>query len=120
MAARQAAQQAMAGITFTNRLSDMQVVARHAYALTFEREYVEQWEQQRGGGMWDGRTTETHELEEDGEDASAELRSRSVAFQGAPSKLTCCQANDQLRLGVLAGARPDRLDDLGKEEVSCF
>ena len=46
----------------------MQVVARHAYALTYEREYVEQWEEQLGQGMWGGKGPETHEDGEDGED----------------------------------------------------
>ena len=74
-AARQAAQQAVQGITFTSRFGDMQIVARHAYALTFEREYVEQWEEQLSKGLWGGRSAETHEM--DGDDAEKEqLRSR--------------------------------------------
>jgi len=50
----------------------MQMVARHAYALTFEREHVEKWEREFTNGMWGGVILET----EEGEDARAELRPR--------------------------------------------
>lgn len=30
----------------------MQVVARHAYALTFERDHVEQWAREQHEGLW--------------------------------------------------------------------
>lgn len=36
---------ALEGIKLSTSLTPLQVVARHAYALTFEKEYVEDWEQ---------------------------------------------------------------------------
>ncbi len=46
------------------------MVARHAYALTFEKEYVQQWEDQLSKGLWGGKTAETHEVtDEEGRDA---------------------------------------------------
>jgi len=44
VAARETAQEAIANISFTGSLNEMQTVARHAYALTYEREYVLEWE----------------------------------------------------------------------------
>jgi len=76
MAARQAAQQAIHGIIFTTRLTNMQMVARHAYALTFEREYVEQWEAQLSKGMWGGKGPETHERGVDEDEEREDLRPR--------------------------------------------
>ena len=77
IAARQGAQQAIQGITFKTRLNEMQVVARHAYAMTFEKEFVEQWEEQLSRGMWGGKGPETHELlEQDRVDAQEALRPR--------------------------------------------
>ena len=64
MAAREDAQRAIESITFTTRLTNMQVVARHAYALTFEREYVDQWEAQQSRGECGGMAPDTHELDE--------------------------------------------------------
>ncbi|ORY35716.1 RNA dependent RNA polymerase-domain-containing protein [Naematelia encephala] len=42
--AREAAKEAIEGISFTTNLTGMQVVARHAYALTYERVHVEAWQ----------------------------------------------------------------------------
>jgi len=36
----------------------MQVVARHAYALTFEKEHVMEWERELSKGMWGGQGSE--------------------------------------------------------------
>lgn len=52
------------GLTFTGALDPMQVMARHAYALTYEREHVEQWEAQRNKGMWGGHDAGEAEEEE--------------------------------------------------------
>lgn len=49
---------AVQGTTFRTRHSAAQVVARHCYALTYEREYVEAWEENQRQGF----------LEEEGED----------------------------------------------------
>ncbi|RXK35060.1 hypothetical protein M231_07680 [Tremella mesenterica] len=48
----------------TTRLTPIQVIARHCYALTYEREYVMEWEEalKKGGGEW-GEPVD----EEDGE-----------------------------------------------------
>jgi RNA-dependent RNA polymerase len=75
MTAREAAQHAVRNITFTNRLTDLQLIARHAYALTFEKEYVEQWEEQLRQGMWGGRGADTHEYVDDRDEV---LRPRSA------------------------------------------
>ena len=42
-------------ITFKTKLSPAQVVARHCYAQTYEKKYVEEWEEQLRNGMWGGR-----------------------------------------------------------------
>lgn len=43
--ARQAAVAAMEQFHFkSSEFSAMQIIARHAYALTFEKDYVEEWE----------------------------------------------------------------------------
>ncbi len=42
----------------------MQVVARHAYALTYEREYVQQWAEEQMAGQWGGDHVED-DLEHD-------------------------------------------------------
>ncbi|WVQ95053.1 hypothetical protein IAU59_002145 [Kwoniella sp. CBS 9459] len=52
--ARGFAMEAVANIEFKTRLTPAQLVARHAYALTYEKEYVEEWERQRIAGTWDG------------------------------------------------------------------
>ncbi|OCF31540.1 RNA-dependent RNA polymerase 1 [Kwoniella heveanensis BCC8398] len=52
--ARAFAMEAVANIEFKTRLTPAQLVARHAYALTYEKEYVEEWERQRSAGVWDG------------------------------------------------------------------
>jgi len=38
--------------SFNGTLSKEQVVARHCYALTYEKEYVDQWESQLKAGHW--------------------------------------------------------------------
>jgi RNA-dependent RNA polymerase len=43
---------AIEGLTFKTSLSKEQVVARHCYALTYEKEFVEEWESQLKAGMW--------------------------------------------------------------------
>ena len=51
----------------------MQVIARHAYALTYEREYVEKWEQeQQQNGDWGANV----QWDEDGNMAREPLRQR--------------------------------------------
>jgi RNA-dependent RNA polymerase len=50
--ARDAALLAVEGLNFKTSLSKEQVVARHCYALTFEKEYVEEWEAQLKAGQW--------------------------------------------------------------------
>lgn len=42
--ARDAALEAVIGMTFRTSVPKEQVVARHCYALTFEKEHVEAWE----------------------------------------------------------------------------
>lgn len=50
------------GVGFRTSLSKEQVVARHCYALTFEKEYVEEWESQLKAGQW------YSEVEDEGDD----------------------------------------------------
>ena len=50
--AREAAKRAIASITFRSSLTDMQIVARHAYALTYEKTYVEEWRDELQKGQW--------------------------------------------------------------------
>lgn len=50
------------GVTFTTSLKKEQIVARHCYALTYERQYVEEWEKQIKAGRW------AHEIDEDDHD----------------------------------------------------
>jgi RNA-dependent RNA polymerase len=38
-------------MSFVGRLTPIQVVARHAYALTFQKTWVEQWEEQMMKGL---------------------------------------------------------------------
>lgn len=48
---------------FNTRLTPEQVVARHCYALTYQREYVEEWEKEWAKGLWGGVVDpEGHEL----------------------------------------------------------
>lgn len=48
---------------FKTSLTPEQVVARHCYALTFERKYVEAWEKQWEHGVLGGAVdSEGHEL----------------------------------------------------------
>ncbi|GFZ50894.1 hypothetical protein JCM24511_08652 [Saitozyma sp. JCM 24511] len=53
-AARAAAFEAIQHISFKSRLTPAQVVARHCYALTYEKEHVERWEEQQRHGEWGG------------------------------------------------------------------
>ena len=69
--ARDAAKTAIESITFRSRLTEMQVVARHAYALTFEKEYVEEWEEELKKGMWGGL-----ERQEEGEELPEYMRQK--------------------------------------------
>jgi len=50
------------GVAFRTSLTKEQVVARHCYALTYEREYVQEWENQLKAGQWG------HEIEEEDHD----------------------------------------------------
>lgn len=50
--AREAALREVETINFKTSLTKEQVVARHCYALTFEREYVQEWERQQHDGLW--------------------------------------------------------------------
>jgi RNA-dependent RNA polymerase len=43
---------AVQDLKFKTSLTADQVVARHCYALTFEREFVEEWEEELKRGMW--------------------------------------------------------------------
>jgi RNA-dependent RNA polymerase len=47
------------GVGFRTTLPKEQVVARHCYALAFEKEYVEDWDQPLRAGKW------YHKLDED-------------------------------------------------------
>jgi RNA-dependent RNA polymerase len=78
MIAREAARQEIMNITFRSKLDDMQMVARHAYALTFEKEHVEKWEKEFMNGLWGGLP---RELEEDGEELREVLRPRLVGLR---------------------------------------
>lgn len=60
--ARLAALKAVEGLNFKTSLSKEQVVARHCYALTFEKEYVEEWEAQLKAGRW------YHENDDEGDE----------------------------------------------------
>ena len=42
----------MSTVTLHSSLTEMQVVARHAYALTYEKEYVEDWDADVKAGKW--------------------------------------------------------------------
>lgn len=53
--ARESALQAVSKFTFRTTMTPAQIVARHCYALTYQREYVEEWEQQQDEGEWGGR-----------------------------------------------------------------
>ncbi|KAK4685416.1 RNA-dependent RNA polymerase, partial [Tremellales sp. Uapishka_1] len=55
LAAREAAFKLVETMTFTGRLSPAQVVARHCYALTYQREHVELWEQVTCNHLWGGQ-----------------------------------------------------------------
>lgn len=59
--AREAAETAVAGIAFAGTLNPMQVVARHAYALTFEKEHVVERAMELYRGMWGGHGPEEDE-----------------------------------------------------------
>lgn len=52
----------------------MQAIARHAYALTYEKEYVEQWEEQQQHGEWGGSV----DWDEEGNVIREPLRQRYV------------------------------------------
>ncbi|KAK8854698.1 hypothetical protein IAR55_003437 [Kwoniella newhampshirensis] len=70
--AREAAMAAVANVTFNTRLTPAQMVARHCYALTFEREHVEAWEEQVAHGDWHGA------YKQDEEDEHEDLRPRPL------------------------------------------
>jgi RNA-dependent RNA polymerase len=48
---RDEAMKAVQDITFRTRLTPEQVVARHCYALTYEKRYVEAWEEEQRRGF---------------------------------------------------------------------
>jgi RNA-dependent RNA polymerase len=50
------------GVGFKTSLTKEQVVARHCYALTYEKEYVEEWESQLKVGQW------YNDVEDEGDD----------------------------------------------------
>ncbi|WVR09517.1 hypothetical protein IAU60_006585 [Kwoniella sp. DSM 27419] len=52
---RAMAMEVVANIEFKTRLTPLQVVARHCYALTFEKDYVEDWAGQLSAGEWYGQ-----------------------------------------------------------------
>lgn len=58
--ARDAALAAVEGFRFQTTMTKEQVVARHCYALTYEREHVEEWERQMHQGEWG------HEVDDEG------------------------------------------------------
>ena len=58
----------------------MQVAARHAYAMTYEKEYVQDWAKQLGEGQWGGRVEE----EDDRGEVTEILQTRCV------HRLNCC------------------------------
>jgi RNA-dependent RNA polymerase len=62
----------------------MQMVARHAYALTFEREQVEKWEAEFSEGMWGGKGLG----EDEGDEMREALRPRSARHSPAQNTLT--------------------------------
>jgi RNA-dependent RNA polymerase len=72
--AREAAREAIAGLSFSGTLDGMQVAARHAYAMTYESEYVQDWARQLSQGHWGGRIVE----EEDQAELSEVLQNRYV------------------------------------------
>ena len=61
--AREAALKAVENINFKTSLTKEQVVARHCYALTFEREYVQEWERQQHEGLWGYQIDHDHDEE---------------------------------------------------------
>ncbi|WWC90607.1 uncharacterized protein L201_005543 [Kwoniella dendrophila CBS 6074] len=63
--ARQMAMEAIANIEFRTKLTPEQMVARHCYALTYEKEYVEDWERQISSGQWHGNIKQEDDQEED-------------------------------------------------------
>ncbi|WVF67576.1 hypothetical protein IAT40_002334 [Kwoniella sp. CBS 6097] len=71
--ARAFAMEVVANIEFKTRLTPAQLVARHAYSLTYEKDYVEEWERQRSAGAWDG-----YGLDSDLEVAGDDLRPRPL------------------------------------------
>jgi len=56
--AREAALEAITGLSFSGTLDGMQVAARHAYAMTYQKEYVQDWAKQLSEGQWGGRVEE--------------------------------------------------------------
>jgi len=52
----------------------MQVAARHAYAMTYEKDYVQDWVKQLSEGQWGGRVQE----EDDRGEISEILHTRCV------------------------------------------
>lgn len=64
--------EAMQGINFNTRLTSGQIVARHCYALTYEREQVLEWEESIMRGDWNAPAAGN---DDDGDDARS-LRPR--------------------------------------------
>ncbi|WWC63397.1 uncharacterized protein I303_105997 [Kwoniella dejecticola CBS 10117] len=64
---KQMAMEAISSIVFKTRLSPELLVARHAYALTYEKEYVQDWEKQLSAGEWhaEQRDDDEEHYEED-------------------------------------------------------
>ncbi|WWD19157.1 hypothetical protein CI109_103615 [Kwoniella shandongensis] len=63
--ARETAMAAVANVTFNTRLTPAQMVARHCYALTFEKEHVEAWEEQLTHGGWHGASNDIEDDEQE-------------------------------------------------------
>lgn len=72
--AREAAQEAISTLSFPGTLDGMQVAARHAYAMTYEKDYVQDWVKQLSEGQWGGRVQE----EDDRGEISEILHTRCV------------------------------------------
>ncbi|WVW85521.1 hypothetical protein I302_107559 [Kwoniella bestiolae CBS 10118] len=70
---RQMAMEAIANIEFRTKLTPAQMVARHCYALTYEKEYVQDWERQLSMGEW-----HAHVKEEDEEKYEEDLRPKPL------------------------------------------
>nr|XP_019011562.1 RNA-dependent RNA polymerase 1 [Kwoniella pini CBS 10737]OCF50343.1 RNA-dependent RNA polymerase 1 [Kwoniella pini CBS 10737] len=64
---RAMAMEQVQNIEFRTRLSPELMVARHAYALTYEKEYVQDWEKELSAGQWHAapRGPDDEQVEED-------------------------------------------------------